>query len=691
MNAALLSGFLPWLLAASLRASLAALLILALQRLLSRHLPARWRFGLWVPFVLILLLPVVPGSPLSLERLWPEAPAARTSDPAAEGADSAAAAPAGAGAGVGSFVKVSHSSETSGAATRWTAWQIGGLAWLTGFAGVAGIGWLAYRREMERIRGGAVPVAPALRQRLVRAASASGLKRLPQIICSTAVESPAVTGAWQPSLLLPADFPEELSEREADLILRHEALHLRHRDAAWDLLFWLLNAAHWFNPVIWFAFVRLRADRETARDAEVLAEAGQEDRAAYGGALLRLQLPAGAPLFQVGFVGLVNGGNGIRRRIAGLAGHRRVSKGWHLAGVALAVLIQLTVGSSAAPKAPAPPAAKTQTSGNASVDLAKALVLDKVEFTNTSLDDVVSDVLKRGREADAKSTTGRKWFDVMLSHTAKSQSASLSMSLRNTTAYDALSAVADMAGLQVGPDISGDGIRIAEAGSKEFAAGAPAPNNAAVAKARTLMLSRVMFKDAYIDEVVAYIRQKGIEADTRESDPAKKGVNIILIDATAKPRRTITLDMRDVTVYDLLTAAAEMTGLRAGPAAGADAIMIAPVERFQSKSDGAFPANSAELSSISLQASKLVLPAVQFESATAEQVAQYLQRTSLSRDPARKGIKIVVTPEAKAANPRPVTLQLRNTTVLSALRAAAELAGLAVEDDGTSLKLVPKK
>ncbi|MDB6136189.1 MAG: hypothetical protein JWM59_4432 [Verrucomicrobiales bacterium] len=573
MNADPFPAFVPWLLAASLRASLAALVILSVQKTLSRRLPARWRFALWTPFVLILILPALPESPLSLERLWR----------ARKGAEPKAAVTAVPMAGTDVFLPTrtaepapgpqagGHPVQNDAPPAGLAVWRTAGVVWLSGFAGVAGIGLIAWRRQIGRIRGEATPVSAELRESVRAAAAASGLRRLPEIVCSRAVDSPAVTGPLRPVLLLPSGFPRNLPPREAKLILRHEALHLRHRDAAWDVLFWLLNATHWFNPLIWSAFTRLRSDRETARDAEILAEAGHAERAAYGAALLRLQLPAGTPLFQTGFVGLVNGGGGMRRRIAGLAGHRRISKGWHLAGVVLAALIHLTVGASTADPAGQPKA--------------------------------------------------------------------------------------------------------------ESSVSAPAPDvragDAAVAKARSLILERCQFSGASIEEVMDYMRWK-----MKEADPDKKGVDIILDATGAKPGAVITLDLRGVPAYEVLKTAAEMTGLSVSPDADVSAVRVAAAAAPRPTVQ---PRKSTGVSEL---ASKLILERLQFSDASPSEIAFYLTAKSKKADPAGKGIKILVTPGAEKG--KPVTLDLRDVSVLSAVKTVAAEVSLNVEDDGEALKLVPR-
>jgi bla regulator protein blaR1 len=61
-------SFFLWLLSTSLRASLLAIGVLASQATLQRWLPARWRYALWLPMVLVLLAPVLPASRWSVEN-----------------------------------------------------------------------------------------------------------------------------------------------------------------------------------------------------------------------------------------------------------------------------------------------------------------------------------------------------------------------------------------------------------------------------------------------------------------------------------------------------------------------------------------------------------------------------------------------------------------------------------------------
>src|SRR6185369_15528530 len=63
-----IDSFFVWFLSATIRASLLALAVLALQAALRKRLAARWRYALWLPVVLVLVAPQLPQSRWSAEN-----------------------------------------------------------------------------------------------------------------------------------------------------------------------------------------------------------------------------------------------------------------------------------------------------------------------------------------------------------------------------------------------------------------------------------------------------------------------------------------------------------------------------------------------------------------------------------------------------------------------------------------------
>jgi bla regulator protein blaR1 len=102
------------------------------------------------------------------------------------------------------------------------------------------------------------------------------------------VDSPALFGFRRLILLPPAGTIRCLKPSELRHVFLHELAHMRRGDMLLNWLTTFLQALHWFNPVIWFAFARMRADREMACDAMALDRGGSIDRSAYGATILKL-------------------------------------------------------------------------------------------------------------------------------------------------------------------------------------------------------------------------------------------------------------------------------------------------------------------------------------------------------------------------------------------------------------------
>jgi uncharacterized coiled-coil protein SlyX len=84
------------------------------------------------------------------------------------------------------------------------------------------------------------------------------------------------------------------------------------------LLNWVIIVAqlcHWFNPLIWAAMRRLRADRELVCDAIVLQHLDKADRRVYGGTLLKLLELLNQPIPSPALLSVLNHKHEIKRRI----------------------------------------------------------------------------------------------------------------------------------------------------------------------------------------------------------------------------------------------------------------------------------------------------------------------------------------------------------------------------------------
>jgi bla regulator protein BlaR1 len=110
----------------------------------------------------------------------------------------------------------------------------------------------------------------------------------PDLLETDLVESPALYGLFRLRLLLPPKLPERFTPDELRHIFLHELSHVRRRDMEVQWLMTCLQIIHWFNPVLWFGFRRMAADRELACDELALSIAGEDKGAAYGATIVKL-------------------------------------------------------------------------------------------------------------------------------------------------------------------------------------------------------------------------------------------------------------------------------------------------------------------------------------------------------------------------------------------------------------------
>ena len=102
------------------------------------------------------------------------------------------------------------------------------------------------------------------------------------IFQSENVASPFVLGIIKPKVYL----PYHMDGQDLSHVVAHEQAHIRRRDHWWKPLGFLLLTIHWFNPLMWLAYVLLCRDIELACDEKVIKELGNEQRADYTQALV---------------------------------------------------------------------------------------------------------------------------------------------------------------------------------------------------------------------------------------------------------------------------------------------------------------------------------------------------------------------------------------------------------------------
>ena len=90
------------------------------------------------------------------------------------------------------------------------------------------------------------------------------------------IDTPFILGILNPRIYLPGSMDAQTIEH----VLAHERAHLKRFDHLWKPLGFLLLTVHWFNPILWVAYILLCRDIELACDERVIRDLDVEEKKA---------------------------------------------------------------------------------------------------------------------------------------------------------------------------------------------------------------------------------------------------------------------------------------------------------------------------------------------------------------------------------------------------------------------------
>lgn len=347
-----MNGALGWLWETTWQASALVLLVLAAQRVFRQWLTPGWRYSMWGLVVVRPCLPVLPESSFSVFNLiaqdkvtieavmlsvGPSLPLMKPSVNQVDLSSLAFSSPP-----LIDQAAFSVSVDAIPPTRKWDRAMVVTTIWLSG-AGVSlafmMVVYLSTRRRIIRL-----PVIEDERtlRILGQAQKALGLRRRIRLLEADDATGPVLFGLWQTRLVLPRGLAAEFSDEELRHIFLHECAHLRRHDLGLNWLIAVLQTVHWFNPVLWWAFRRLRSDRELACDALALNVTAEPDAAGYGRTIVRLLERTVSRSLLPGMVGIAEHHSNIKERISLIAALRKRS---HLPIVALTLMLAMALGT----------------------------------------------------------------------------------------------------------------------------------------------------------------------------------------------------------------------------------------------------------------------------------------------------------------------------------------------------------
>jgi bla regulator protein BlaR1 len=300
-----------WLVNAFIATSLLASVVFVVRGPVLRAFGARAAYALWALPLLRMLMPPLPGWHVLYIPVWRLGPDHATVGLVSpdEAMRLAGATPIAAGTPGSDVISAVHVSSVPWLPLVAVVWLAGATFWF---------GW-----QMLRYHGF---LRHALRSATLLT-SECGI----DVLLTDHVDGPVAAGVIRRRIFLPHDFMTRYAPRERHLALLHEGAHHDRNDILANLVALVILALHWWNPIAHKAYRLFRADQELACDATVLVGVGNQDRYAYGSAVLK-----SASARMPGVACALSHKDELKRRIQIMA---RKPIGWPRHGLGLGIAI----------------------------------------------------------------------------------------------------------------------------------------------------------------------------------------------------------------------------------------------------------------------------------------------------------------------------------------------------------------
>lgn len=274
-------------LALSLAGGALILLLWAAKPMTRRLFGSRWQYYIWLMALVVMVMPI----PISLPVNTPAVRIARPVHTAAPVVQTEPLDAAGALEAAEDFPALPPESpnpllengrvRVAGGMSFHLFWLIGAV-WLAGCLLFLGVGMTSYARFLHSVRRHAKNADCAA---LAEVCADLGIRTNICAKTTAMLDAPMLTGLFRPILLLPQ---QALDAQQMRFVLLHELTHFKRRDLWYKWFAFLVNALHWFNPLIYLAVRQINEECEISCDLAVTAHMDEAEKAGYMGTILQL-------------------------------------------------------------------------------------------------------------------------------------------------------------------------------------------------------------------------------------------------------------------------------------------------------------------------------------------------------------------------------------------------------------------
>jgi len=343
LNILLLRLF-DWLLWTTIQSSMLIVFIILIQKILRRRLPVRWHYFVWMLLLIRLAVPWLPESRISVFNLFPR------SVQQGRIVESYSQSRSTERMGFYLHAQPTETEQAEAATVRFVralpALWLAGTVLIAAYVCVRSISlWHTVKRERPITDQKILDLLEDCKMQM-------HVETILGVVVSDRIKSPALFGFVRPRLLLPQGMLEAFGLEELRYVFIHELAHLKQRDIYLGWLMALLHVAHWFNPLMWFAFSRIRADREISCDRLAMSTMASDEPPEYGRAIVSLLESFSHARYLPSMAGILEDTCQVERRIKMISDYRKTPRTrWAEAMLLLAALACIVLTNAHVAKA----------------------------------------------------------------------------------------------------------------------------------------------------------------------------------------------------------------------------------------------------------------------------------------------------------------------------------------------------
>lgn len=332
------------IISSSVIASLMTILIFIIKWIFKKRISAKWHYFIWFMLILRLAVPYVAYSPFNMLDIYRAVTIENTSFSRAEQQDSL-------NKSVSGDVKNSDHSKSQSTLninndTKGNGKSINTLKkgdpisdffkklnnikinyqmlfyiWIFGIIILSLYGFLYNFFFWTKVKNGTVFTDQSIIKLLEECKEKLGVRTNISIAQTSGISIPAIFGVTRPWLLMPEKVLKTLEHERIRYVILHELAHLKRKDIIVNWVAFILQIVHWFNPFIWYAFYKMRMDRELACDADVLMHLEQGEEKKYGHTILDMVEIISGRINYAGIAGILEDKSHIKDRITMISGY----------------------------------------------------------------------------------------------------------------------------------------------------------------------------------------------------------------------------------------------------------------------------------------------------------------------------------------------------------------------------------